>query len=117
MLPKKNRLTKRKEFNYIFKNGKNFSTKLFVLNYIPTKLPNFKVGFSVSKKVGNAVVRNRTKRRMREAFKQIQTQIDKNYNYIFVARKNANEATLEEIKKTFTYSMQKCNLIKRTKND
>ena len=62
MLERKHRLTKRKEFNYIFKKGKAFSTKLFVLNYSPTKLPTFKVGFSVSKKIGNAVIRNKVKR-------------------------------------------------------
>ncbi|MDD4211163.1 MAG: ribonuclease P protein component [Clostridia bacterium] len=117
MLEKKHRLTKRKEFNYIFKQGKAFSTKLFVLNYSPTKLPTFKVGFSVSKKIGNAVVRNKVKRRMREALRALQNQINPKYNYIFVARVGIELANFEQIKESFNYSLEKSGLLKKENND
>lgn len=117
MLEKKHRLTKRKEFNYIFKKGKAFSTKLFVLNYSPTKLPTFKVGFSVSKKIGNAVVRNKVKRRMREALRSMQEEVNSQHNYIFVARKGIELATFEEIKNSIYFSLEKSRLLKQENND
>ena len=117
MLEKKHRLTKRKEFNYIFKQGKAFSSKMFVLNYSPTKLPTFKVGFSVSKKIGNAVVRNKVKRRMREAFRSLQEEVNPKYNYIFVARQGVELANFDQIKSSFIFSLEKSGLIKKENND
>jgi ribonuclease P protein component len=117
MLEKKHRLTKRKEFNYIFKKGKAFSTKLFVLNYSPTKLPTFKVGFSVSKKIGNAVIRNKVKRKMREAFRSFSNEVSEQYNYILVARKGIELASFEEIKKAIYFSLEKGRLLKKENND
>ena len=113
MLKQKYRLKKRKEFNYIFRKSKTFSTKLFVLNYVPTKLENFKVGFSVSKKIGKAVVRNKVKRRMSEAFRSMQNKVSNDYNYIFVARRGIENASYEEIKSSIRYSLEKCNLLKK----
>ena len=113
MLEKKYRLKKRKEFHYIFQKGKAFSTKLFVLNYTPTKLSNLKVGFSVSKKIGNAVVRNKVKRRMIEAFRSLQPNVNTNFNYIFAAKSGIELASFEEIKTSMIYSLEKCSLIKK----
>ena len=61
-------LRRNKEFRYVYRRGKSVSDKYFVLIYVNTKTPHLKVGFSVSKKLGNAVSRNLIKRRMKEAF-------------------------------------------------
>ena len=71
MLKKKYRLTKRKAFNYIYRVGKYKAGDNLIVNYIPTKLENCKVGFSVSKKIGKAHIRNRVKRLLREAVKTL----------------------------------------------
>lgn len=111
MLNKKNRLVKRKEFNYIFKNGKSFVNKTMVLNFLPTKLSDVKVGFSVSKKIGNAVTRNKVKRRMREAFKQLMPLVNQKQNYVFVARKGIENLEFEEIVDSMKYCLKKTNLM------
>lgn len=116
MLSQKYRLKKRKEFNYIFKNGKSYSCKYLIINYLPTKLPELKVGFSVSKKIGNAVVRNKVKRRLREAFKASQPNIDTNYNYIFVARKGIENISYTEIANSLNFCLIKTKLMSE-KND
>jgi ribonuclease P protein component len=113
MLEKKHRLLKRKEFSYVFHKSKRFTTKTMVLHYVPTKLNTFKVGFSVSKKIGKAVVRNKVKRRMREALRSIKQQINPKFNYVFVARTGIEEQSYEQIKQTIVYSLEKCNLIKK----
>ena len=55
MLPQKNRLKKRKEFAYIYKNGKKISSSHLSLIFIKSKIYNSRIGISVSNKVGNAV--------------------------------------------------------------
>lgn len=67
MLNKINRLKKRKEFNYIYKNGQVAHSADFSIHYVRA-FKNFpQIGISVSKAVGNSVVRSRVKRIISEA--------------------------------------------------
>ena len=65
-MQKEYKLKKRASFNYIYRKGTVFSNDDFVLYTVKTK-GALKVGFSVSKKVGGSVQRNRVKRQMRES--------------------------------------------------
>lgn len=94
---KENKLKKRKEFNYIFKNGTTNSVKLISLVTTASKLKNFKVGYSISKKIGNAVVRNKVKRRLKNAVLKFEQNITPKTNYIFVARSGIGDATYQQI--------------------
>lgn len=86
MLNKNHRLTKRKEFGYIYKLGKRVSVGELSLIYIPTKLKISRFGFVVSKKVGKAHVRNKVKRQLSEIVRLNVNQFNANFNYIFVAK-------------------------------
>ena len=99
MIKKENRLKKRKHFSYIFKNGSRISSKHITINYIKTKYKNHKIGFSVSKKIGNAVIRNKVKRRLKEIIRIEQHKINKNFNYIIVAREGIENIAYETTKK------------------
>lgn len=70
---------------------------------------SYRVGFSVSKKVGNAVTRNLVKRRMREAYTKLMPNIKPGYSLVFVAR----EAAANYSYQTILESMEK--LIKKAK--
>lgn len=111
MLKRENRLKKNKHFNYIYKKGQGVSLGSMSVVYIKAKVKPFKVGFSVSNKVGKAVVRNKAKRRMREAFAQILPQVDRRYNYIFVAKTSIAEKDFLEIKNNMLALLKKAGLI------
>lgn len=100
-------LRRNKEFRYVYRKGKSVSDKAMVLVYVRTKTPHLKVGFSVSKKVGNSVVRNRVKRRMKEAFFSVLESVSPNCLLIFTPRVQAREMTYQEI----LFSM--CKLLKK----
>ncbi|MEG1509646.1 MAG: ribonuclease P protein component, partial [Clostridia bacterium] len=71
----KYRLKSKKSFNYIYKKGESTANKYIALLSVPSKFPK-KFGFSVSKKVGNSVVRNKVKRRLKEIVRSYIPTID-----------------------------------------
>lgn len=66
---KAERLTRKKEFERVFNEGKVIKNSQIVLYVIPNDLLHSRLGLVVSKKVGNAVRRNRAKRLLREAYR------------------------------------------------
>jgi ribonuclease P protein component len=84
-------LKQTREFQRLFKKGKNLVTYAFVCYYAPnTHSPETnRLGIVASKKVGNAVKRNRAKRVIREAFRLTEPQLhtkSQRYDFVFVAR-------------------------------
>ncbi|HJD05612.1 MAG TPA: ribonuclease P protein component [Candidatus Onthoplasma faecipullorum] len=67
MLSKENRLKKKKEFNYIYKRGEVFHSHSFTMHVVRAYKRFPQIGISVSKAVGNSVVRSRVKRIFSEA--------------------------------------------------
>ena len=110
MLNKQFRLKKKYQFNYVYRVGKSVGAKLMVLYYCPSKNVNVKVGISVSKKIGHAVVRNRTKRRIREAIFPHLTKLNPNFNVIVVAKSAIVDASFDAIKNELSYLIKKANL-------
>lgn len=100
-------LRRNKEFRYVYKRGKSVSDRNLVLIYVKTKTPHLKVGFSVSKKLGNAVVRNKVKRRMKEAFFSFLECIDHKCLIVFVPRDHLSEIDFPGI------HLSMCKLLKK----
>ena len=83
-MQKQYRLKKRAAFTYAYKKGERVSCGNLLL-FCAKSREGLKIGLSVTKKVGNAVTRNRVKRLLREAIGRVQSRIDDGYLYVIVA--------------------------------
>lgn len=111
MIKRENRLRKNRHFQYIYRKGEVKQTRYITVVYVRTHIKPFKVGFSVSKKVGNSVVRSKVKRQMTETFNLITNLINPNYNYVFIAKIGLNTLSFLEIKKEMEKCLKKASLI------
>ncbi len=73
--------------------------------------PKTYVGFSVSKKIGNAVIRNRVKRRMREAVTPIIPEMKKGYNIILIAKAAILDSSFQELQESMRKILEKVGLV------
>ena len=104
-MSREHHLTRRKDFVAVHKYGKGWSDKLLVLKTLPNTLELNRFGFSVSKKVGKAVVRNKVKRRLREATRSML--VVQGWDLLFIARNRAGLAEYDQLKKS-AVSLLKC---------
>jgi len=91
------RLRKNAQFNFIYKKGERVSSENFTLFVVKSKFESYKIGFSISKKLGKANKRNLLKRRLREIVKI--SNIPSFCNYVLLARENAVNLEFETLKK------------------
>ena len=109
------RLKKNKAFQYVYRRGHSVACRNLVMLLAPGR--ELKIGFSVSKKTGNAVTRNKIKRRLRECFRPYLGDV-KTGLYVIVARASAAEAAFEDVKKDVRYLLKKQNaLLKRSSDE
>lgn len=104
-------LRRKKEFRYTYRAGKSCGGKYVALVYAKNRSASAKIGFSVSKKIGNAVVRNRVKRRMREAVTPLIPAIKGGTNLIFIARDPILGAPFLDIREGMLAQLQRAGLI------
>ena len=95
------------EFNYIINNGRKKNSKYFVINYIDNKLYYSRYGVSVGTKLGNAVTRNKYKRKMRAIIDGNEKISSYKYDFIILLRKSGIGVDYKELKKDFDYLINK----------
>lgn len=96
-----------KEFRRLYGRGKCIVLPQVVIYYKKNSFTHCRIGVSVSKKLGCAVCRNRAKRVILAAFRQILPQLETGYDFIFAGRVKTTK-----IKSTAVYSAMKRALIK-----
>ncbi len=112
MLTSYNRLRDRKDFRKIYRRGKSKANDTLVLYFLPNKLGVTRVGFSVSKKIGNAVGRNFVKRRLREVCRDNISRIKPGYDIIFIARQKIKGISYELIEVKVLKLIERVGLLK-----
>ena len=82
--PKSSRLVKNEQFRAVLAQKRRFSDNLLTLYIAENGLGHSRLGVSVGKSLGSAVMRNRVKRLLREAFRQNQRQLPSGYDYLLM---------------------------------
>ncbi len=80
------RLRRPDEFRHVWSTGRSWAHALFVLWALPNDLDYVRVGITASRKVGNAVARNRARRLLREAARHCYPHIATGWDLVLVAR-------------------------------
>ena len=110
MLKSINRLRKRKEFAYLYNNGTAKHSTHLTLVYLPTKHRPLKIGFSISKKIGKAHIRNLIKRRLRAIVREYIPTLPNNYNMVFIAKSGVTDIAFDELKQEVDLLIHKSGL-------
>lgn len=118
------RLKKNFEFKIIYRRGKSFANDLLVMYILRNKknrdrdinLYN-KLGVSVSKKVGNSVVRSRSKRLISESFRLNDQFVTKGYDFIFIARNPIKDKNFGDVEKAMKNLFKKAGLYNKNEEN
>jgi ribonuclease P protein component len=118
------RLKKNFEFKIIYRRGKSFANDLLVMYILRNKKNKDrdlniynKLGVSVSKKVGNSVVRSRSKRLISESFRLNDEFITKGYDFIFIARNPIKDKNFGDVEKAMKNLFKKAGLYNRNEEN
>lgn len=104
---KRQRIKKNEEFQKVFKKGKSFANRQFVVYCLRKEEQQaFRVGLSVSKKIGNAVTRNQIKRYIRQTFLELKNDVRQDMDYVIIARNQAATLDFHETKKSLEHVLR-----------
>ena len=90
------RLRRRKDFDAVFQRGKLLSNQMLVIRSLPNQLQHNRYGFITSRRLGNAVVRNRVRRRLREGIRSFTAR--PGWDVVISARSAAARADFHQLK-------------------
>ena len=109
---KKEVLRRDRDFSSIYKKGKSVGDKFVVVFSKKNNLPYNRTAFLASKKVGNAVARNRARRLMKESYRSLCDQLVPGYDLIFIARNTINNSKCADVKKSIEAAAKRAGLLK-----
>lgn len=103
-----NRIKKRKDFLRAASNGRKFHASSLLLQVVPSAKSNFlRIGFTTTKKLGKAVIRNRIRRRLKEAVRlYFSPKAPKGYDCVFIGRAATNEKPFGFLKNDVIYVLK-----------
>ncbi len=104
-------LTKNNEFQRVYSKGRYAASAFLVIYVLPNRFNETRIGITTSKKVGNAVKRNRMRRLIRENLRILSDRLTKGVDLVIVARKSEHTATLDIIGKELRYLLYKLDLM------
>ena len=109
MFPREQRLTKAGEFTALIQHGRRLTEGPLMLRALRRDSGKARFGFAVSKRVGNAVVRNRTKRRLREILRHLP--VDQGWDILVSARPTAASADYHALRYALISLLQRGGLL------
>lgn len=105
-------LKKSFQFRFVYNKGKSLANKYLVMYIIKNGKDSNRLGISVSKKVGNSVIRSRVTRLIRESYRLKEDKLQLGFDIVVIARVDSNNASYENISKALYHLLKKHNLLK-----
>ena len=90
-------LKKNKDFQNVYNNGVSFANRYLVMYVLKNNTENNRIGISVSKKVGNSVIRHHLTRLIRESYRLHEDMFNSGLDIVVIARVNARNAGYHEV--------------------
>ncbi len=115
VMRKKEYITSTADYTLIHRKGKPWGNRVFVMKILANNKEYSRYGFVVSKRIGNAVIRNRTKRLLREIMRQIE--LKPGYDIIFVTRAGISDLGFHELKSSVMRLISQAGLIVENHED
>ena len=103
-------IKKNHEFRRLYSKGRSFAAPSLVLYARPNRQPINRIGFTVTVKLGHAVIRNRIRRRLREIYRLHENELKCGQDLIVVARSRAVDAAYADLERDFLYASEKLGL-------
>jgi len=104
-------LTKQAQYTLVYSEGRSWACGLLVMKALPNGLTLSRLGFSISRQVGKAVVRNKVKRWLREILRV--TPLKPGWDIVFIARPPAATTSYSELKKSVEDLLSRARLLMR----
>ena len=112
MLPKLNRLKKKKDFGRIFKKGRSFKEDFLIFKIVKNNLKSSRFGFIVSKNISKkATIRNKIKRRLRELVKIKIRKIKNGIDGVFIVRPGLETKDFWEIEEAINKIFERAKIL------
>ncbi len=105
-------IKKNYEFLNVYRSGKSYGNKYLVMYVLKRDLQENRFGITVSKKVGNSVVRHRVTRLIRESVRLNENKLTTGYDMVLIARNTAKGKKFQDIESAFLHLCKKHNLIR-----
>ena len=114
-MQREGRLRRRADFAAVYQRGRAWSNELLALRVLPSRLPRSRFGYAVGKRVGNAVIRNRVKRRLREAVRSLRPTAG--WDVVIVARPQAAAADFGSLRDALWSLFRRAGIVPAQKGE
>lgn len=110
------RIKKKTDFDHIFSEKSSTANKKFIVYQTPAATSHFRAAVSVSKKLGNAVTRNRIKRLVRHALMSLSPNLSQT-DFVIICRKGVETLTFDEVQKNLKHVLKVAKIYQKNDSD